>query len=74
MCIPRCLSQEAKKARFTSILHRNSGTNDLTIKWIDLVWKDLTMEQGDRKPIIPVFYTCTRSTHVYCFVKTDVFL
>ena len=48
--------------------------NDLTIKWIDLVWNDLTMEQGDRKPIMPVFYTCTRSTHVYCFVKTDVFL
>ena len=32
--------------------HLTLSWNDLTIMWNDLTWNDLTMERGERKPLI----------------------
>ena len=48
MCIPRSLSHKPKRVHFT-LSFTLKLRNDLTIKWKDLTWNDLTMEQREHK-------------------------
>ena len=48
MCIPRSLSHKPKRVHFT-LSFTLKLRNDLTIKWKDMTWNDLTMKQREHK-------------------------